>query len=39
MTSEKLKKAIIFPTYYEALASEYPDLTLDRVILQEIGDK
>ena len=37
MTSEKLKKAIIFPTYYEALASEYPDLTLGRVILQEKG--
>ena len=26
---------IIFPPYYEALASEYPDLTLGRIILQK----
>lgn len=31
------EKSIIFPTYYEALASEYPDLTLGRIVLQEKG--
>ena len=31
------EKAIIFPPYYEALASEYPDLTLGRIVLQEKG--
>ena len=28
---------IIFPPYYEALASEYPGLTLGRIVLQEKG--
>lgn len=31
------EKPIIFPPYYEALASEYPDLTLGRIALQEKG--
>ena len=31
------EKSIIFPTYYEALASEYPDLSLGRIVLQEKG--
>lgn len=31
------EKTIIFPPYYEALASEYPGLTLGRIILQEKG--
>lgn len=28
---------IIFPSYYEALSSEYSDLTLGRIVLQEKG--
>lgn len=31
------EKPIIFPPYYEALASEYPHLTMGRIVLQEKG--
>ena len=31
------EKPLFFPPYYEALASEYPDLTLGRIALQEKG--
>ena len=31
------KNLIIFPSYYEALASDHPGLTLSRIVLQEKG--
>ena len=31
------KNLIIFPPYYEALASDHPGLTLGRIVLQEKG--
>lgn len=31
------EKTILFPPYYEALSSEYPDLILSRIVLQEKG--
>ena len=31
------EKTILFPPYYEALSSEYPDFVLGRIVLQEKG--